>query len=631
MHEILKECNPRFSFWVFLLLFPILPSACATPVGVERVSADVVHEELTSNVLSAHVPSEASKNVLGQHNLLGQYDNEPKAAWLTLHETYTQERGGWREAYALAELSFLIAEENDDRSYYLASALYAYAFLFPENPEHDPNPFDRRFRVACDLYNRGLTEGFKSSDNTEVELHSGKYQLPFGHLEVDFSTEQLTWIDRKLEHFQPVAEMNVRGIRNRYRHSGIGAPLAAGQVPLQDEKGFQVAPGIKVPVTAVLRIEQPRRQLLSGIVHASLELYVALDDRRIKIGDRDVPLEVETSSFLALSLEDSPIWEQEIRGFFSGGAGTRFSTQLASMEPYRPGRFPVVLVHGTASSPGRWVEMINDLINDNRIGQHFQFWFFTYDTGNPIPYSAMQLRDALQAALLKVDPQNRDAALQHAVVIGHSQGGLLAKFTTIDSEDRLWNVISQKPLQDMDISQEDKELLRRMFFIKPLPFVRRVVFISTPHGGSFVATTWVAQKMGSAVKFPGKIVTGMADLMKNEQTAIKIDPDNQMGSVFGMTPGHPGLNALAEIPIDERVTPHSIIAVKGSGPPEEGDDGVVKYQSAHIDGVASELVVRSGHSTQSFPPTIEEVRRILLLHAKEWCGKDVPCETQLAY
>ena len=45
------------------------------------------------------------------------------------------------------------------------------------------------------------------------------------------------------------------------------------------------------------------------------------------------------------------------------------------------------------------------------------------------------------------------------------------------------------------------------------------------------------------------------------------------------------------------------------------NDGVVEYDSAHIDGVESELVVRSGHSTQGKPETIAEVRRILRLHA----------------
>ena len=621
--------NMPHIFYSFLILsIPILLSACSTPIGVQRVSADVVHEELTSNVLSANILSEASMNVLGQHNLLEEFDDDPKEAGLALHKIYTEGKGGWRETFALAEISFLIAEEDGDRAFYLTSALYAYAFLFPDNPEERPNPYDRRFRVACDLYNRGLTEGFKSPDHMEVELHSGTYELPFGQLDVDFSDEQLIWIDRRLEHFEPVAEMDVRGLRNRYRIPGIGAPLAAGQVPLRDEKGFQVAPRIKVPVTAVLRVDQPQRQISSGHVRASLELYVGGDTHSIKIGDRDVPLEVETTSHLALSLEESPVWEQEITGFFSGGAATRFATQLASLEPYRPGRFPVVFIHGTASSPARWGDMLNDLVNDPRIGKKFHFWFFTYDTGNPIPYSAMQLRDALQAAVQKVDPQQRDPALQHAVVIGHSQGGLLAKLTAVDSGDRLWNAISKKPLEDMDISQEEKELFRRMLFIKPLSFVRRVVFISTPHQGSFVAATWVGQKLGGAVRLPGKVVRGMTDVMKREEAAIKINPENQFGAVFGMTPGHPGLKALAEIPIDERVTAHSIISVKGSGPPEEGDDGVVKYKSAHIEGVESELVVRSGHSTQSFPPTIEEVRRILLLHSEEWCGKSVTCEKQ---
>jgi len=55
--------------------------------------------------------------------------------------------------------------------------------------------------------------------------------------------------------------------------------------------------------------------------------------------------------------------------------------------------------------------------------------------------------------------------------------------------------------------------------------------------------------------------------------------------------------------------------VKGDGPPEKGDDGVVRYTSAHIEPVESELVVRSAHSTQSNPHTIEEVRRILYRHA----------------
>jgi len=44
--------------------------------------------------------------------------------------------------------------------------------------------------------------------------------------------------------------------------------------------------------------------------------------------------------------------------------------------------------------------------------------------------------------------------------------------------------------------------------------------------------------------------------------------------------------------------------------------GVVRYQSAHIEPVESEVVVLgSSHSTQAIPETIEEVRRILYEYA----------------
>ena len=57
--------------------------------------------------------------------------------------------------------------------------------------------------------------------------------------------------------------------------------------------------------------------------------------------------------------------------------------------------------------------------------------------------------------------------------------------------------------------------------------------------------------------------------------------------------------------------------MKGDGPLEDGNDGIVEYKSAHIDGVDSELVVRSAHSCQANPHTLAEVRRILLLNLSE--------------
>ena len=62
---------------------------------------------------------------------------------------------------------------------------------------------------------------------------------------------------------------------------------------------------------------------------------------------------------------------------------------------------------------------------------------------------------------------------------------------------------------------------------------------------------------------------------------------------------------------------HSIIAVKNNFRDVlTGNDGVVEYKSAHVTYAESEFVVRSFHSCQDRPETIEEVRRILHEHLK---------------
>jgi hypothetical protein len=63
--------------------------------------------------------------------------------------------------------------------------------------------------------------------------------------------------------------------------------------------------------------------------------------------------------------------------------------------------------------------------------------------------------------------------------------------------------------------------------------------------------------------------------------------------------------------------------VTGDLPPDGQSDGVVKYESAHVAGVDSELVVpHQSHSAQSNPVAIEEVRRILFAHAESVCAAE---------
>jgi len=600
-----------------LLGLTLLAAGCATPVGVERVDPQTAHRLLTRNVLSSGHLSERSVIAFEQFDLRLLFDSEPERALAALHDVMRAQPEPQPDVlFALAEASFWQAEASGERAYSLAAAIYAYAFLFPEDRARTPTPYDPRYRLACDLYNRGLTAGFATEDGAEVVLQTATYDLPFGQLAVSYDASSERWGARRLSRFVPVAELEIRGLRNRYRQSGIGAPLAA-DAPLAEPEAnsFDFLPReIKVPLNALLRIDDPRRQIREGSIEGVLELRVGLDEDTVEIEGREVPLELEGTAHLAYMLAQSSIWDQEYKGFIFGDL-THEETRLLGLRPYSRGRTPVVLVHGTASSAGRWADMLNDLGSDPRIRENYQFWFFSYDTGNPIAYSASLLRESLRDAVQRFDPEGTDPALREMVLIGHSQGGLLVKMTSVDSGDRFWNEVSRVPLDELKVEPETRTLLEEALFIEPEPYVGRVVFIATPHRGSFMAGSRIAHWLAGLVKLPSQLGRAGIDLLNNEANLFRVQGLKRLpSSLDNMTPGHPMVKVLSSLPVSSDIPAHSIIAVKGEGPIEADDDGVVEYSSAHIDEAVSELVVRSHHSVQDHPHAIEEVRRILLLH-----------------
>jgi pimeloyl-ACP methyl ester carboxylesterase len=616
----------------------LLAVACGPPINVRRVPPRTVTAELARSALNSNQESLFSENVLYRWNLTEQFEKDPEGALRVLHgKVVDGSATGRAPLYALAELSFEQGDRTGQPEWYLASAVYAYAFLFPgAGAAERPGELDPRSRIAADLYNRGLTEGFASKDGSQVLLRSALYQLPFGQqLAVHLDPAQLQWSNRTLYDFVPVAELKVSGLGARYRRTGIGAPLAAKawmDDPGQIENDY-LAPSVKVPVTALLRIDDPRRQLDRQQIDASLELYDGFDRGTVDIDGRAVPLESEPSAALAYMLSRSKVWEWEIWGFLFGDLLGKERTSLVFSQPHRPGRIPVVFVHGTASSPGRWADMLNVLSNDSSLRGRYEYWFFFYETENPIPYSAMRLRQALEEAVHRLDPEGKDPALSEMVVIGHSQGGLLTKMTAIDSGSQLWDAFTRKPLESLNVSSETRQLLQQSMFVKPLPFVKRVIFISTPHRGAYAAGWRIAHWVASFARLPLTIASVSKDLLQGNPDAIRLDVERpRFGAVYGMTPGSTFIKALAPIPIAPGVAAHSIIPIKGDPPPQGQSDGVVKYDSAHIDGVESELVVpRWYHSVQNNPLAIEEVRRILIEHAEKACADaHVACEGERA-
>jgi pimeloyl-ACP methyl ester carboxylesterase len=611
--------------------------ACISPIGVSLSRPEEVHRAVTQSVLTSGKPSPATEQFLHRLGLADRFDEDPAG---TLEELRGPRAVLSRDRlFTLAELSFIYAQRENRREHYLASAVYAYAFLFRKEGAVD-DPLDSRTRLAADLYNFGLglaltvprapaqADGRPMSagrteaeaEAIEVDLTDRTLTLPFGRLELHGEASEFVWGGMRLSRFVSVGEFTIRGLRNRYRQPGIGAALAGevsqeGNGPEAEIARRYIPKRVKVPLTAFVRIDSVEQGIADGRLRGHLELYPADEALTIEIEGRKLPLEQESSAVFAYALDGAPVWDTEYGTFFKPVEPGR-GINLVMLHPYRPGRIPIVLVHGTASSPARWADMINELQNDPLLRTRIQFWLFTYSTSNPILLSASELRQALLDVVKVLDPAGRDPALRRMVLVGHSQGGMLTRLMITNSGDRFWHNASRRPFSEIKGSPETLALLRTTMFFEPVPWVKRVVFVATPHRGSFRISSVIPNLVRRVVTLPAALGSGLKELAEENPglAAASTALQNMPTAVDNMRPGNGFVRTLADSPLVAGVPAHSIIAVVGEGPVSGKTDGVVAYESAHLDGVESEKIVRAPHSCQAEPDTILEVRRILLEH-----------------
>lgn len=619
---------PRiFSRSCWLLLIVVLLAGCATPIGVRQVSPRDAYQDLMANPLTEGVASNATNIVLRRYDLAKEYERKPAGVIEFLHDQALHDDR--RDTlYALAELSYLHGErlvqslEPADRAlapdYFLLTSIYANHFLLDERSEPPPTAFDPRTRAACDLYNIALWRGLATGKDGALNLVAATRELPVGALAITADLSRFPWAFEDFERFEPVDNYEIRGISIRNRSEGIGTALI-GVKKAGKESPFPQA----VPLSVFLRIGGDLAQLTAGTATASLEFYSAYDENLLEVKGRRPPLETDTTTPMAYVLETSKIWDFGLGSFL----GTEFQSipnGLHLSQPYQPGRIPVVFVHGTFSNPAWWAEMLNTLRGDPILRQKFQFWAFMYNSSAPIVASAADLRDALRDKIAQLDPAGKDPALREMVVIGHSQGGLLTKLTAVDTDDNLVRALMGKDLEALSLKEEQKSVVHRLLVVKPVPAVKRVVFIATPHRGSILSKNYVRTLIKKIVTLPARIVKTTFSLHELFTDDVKrlIGSSKIPTSIDGMSPDNPLLKTLAETPLATGVSGHSIIAVEGDGDPAAGDDGVVAYTSAHLDGMQSEFIVRTGHSCQEHPFTIEEVRRILLAHLAGLAERD---------
>src|SRR5262249_36849915 len=202
----------------------------------------------------------------------------------------------------------------------------------------------------------------------------------------------------------------------------------------------------------------------------------------------------------------------------------------------------------------------------------------------PYLLTAADLRRSLDQLRKDVDPKCEDKAFDDMVLVGHSMGGLVSRLLTLEGGDDFFALTSPRPLRNLNLPDQARQELQQVFYFEPVPSVKRVIFLGTPHHGSRLSPSPLGRLAVRLAGLPKQILTDSKDILADNpdlQAIVKND-GRVPTSVDLLDPNSPALQVLATRPRPVGVKYHSVIGVThdktamlerllaGASPCEEG-------------------------------------------------------------
>lgn len=402
-----------------------------------------------------------------------------------------------------------------------------------------------------------------------------------------------------LYEFTPADEFDVGGkyVTERTTRPGIGAPIVAVQRETNRNARETFAPSrIFYSVTVLARFEGRRCVL-------SFEDPLAKEETAFD--GRTVPLAADFTVPLAVMLEQNDPRKHELSRVLNPEKYAH-TAAIERLQPYDPNKTVVLVIHGLKDSNATWTPMLNKLRGDRSIRQHYQFWFYSYPTGYPYPYSAAILReelDAVEKSFPKMKPM---------VIIGHSMGGCISRLLLTDSGNEICMKIFGRPLEEVPLSPNVREYFREELFFRHRPEVGRVIFIASPLRGSNMASGLISSLANMIIREPTVSSEASEEMLRHTNIREnELRPMRRANSVDSLSPKSRFMHAVNAIPMTPGVPYNTIIGDRGRGDSPNSSDGVVPYWSSHLKGAESEHIVPSDHSAHQNPQAIAAVLKIL--------------------
>src|SRR5438045_6509668 len=171
-----------------------------------------------------------------------------------------------------------------------------------------------------------------------------------------------------------------------------------------------------------------------------------------------------------------------------------------------------------------------------------------------------------------------------------------------DTGNKLWLDALGKPPAETEMPAESKRLLEEALIFKHRPEIGRVIFMSTPHRGSDMASHWLGRIGSMLVRTPSRLLQ-VGRIARANLTAdpAALQLKRLPNSVDTLAPSNRFVVAINEIPITPGIPYHTIVGDRGRGDTPNSSDSVVAYWSSHLSGSTSERIVPSNHSSPLNP------------------------------
>ena len=308
---------------------------------------------------------------------------------------------------ALAELAYQISEGStteDAIAWARDAAVYSTFYLAEPTDGHYNEPL-RCF--ARGVHNRAVARCLRLAQTDVAPAHSA-WPAQLAQAGIIPTSTWADWSTLGVDSLQATDQAVFRGKSRSEPRAGLGVPLIVHRVLTNRDLAEWKAYGPGKVVFAATAVVQPRGSVTTWRNQpVELMLVDPFQVEALELGGTFYPLAQDLTAPLALRLAQSGMRNYEFLGVVSPRL---YATHAGvyPVDPYQPGKVPVVFVQGLWTGPGVWAPMLDALRKDPMLRASCQFWVVLYPSGYPLPLAAQSLRQSLREIRQRLDPDQVD-------------------------------------------------------------------------------------------------------------------------------------------------------------------------------------------------------------------------------